>query len=80
MAEIIGIGAGSGDLARMARPRLLGRPPGRVGFGHARGLHAQAAEGIDQVAMAARVDQSPLVMLAVDLDQRLARPAARVAR
>ena len=69
MIEIVGIGAGSGDLGRMARSGRVSRLPGRVGFGHTRALHAQAAESIDQVTMAARVDQSPLVMLAMDLNQ-----------
>ena len=59
---------------------VLSRPPSRLGLGHARRLCAQAAEGIDQVAMAARIDQRPVVVLAVDLDQRLAHLRARAAR
>src|SRR4029077_2065195 len=71
MAEIVGIGARGGDPARMTRMRLLTRLPGRVSLGHARGLCAQAAEGIDQVAMSARIDQGAVVVLAMDLDQGL---------
>ena len=33
---------------------------------------AQAAKGINQIAMTAGIDQSPLIVLAVDLDQHLA--------
>ena len=75
VAEIVGIGARGGDLALVAGPFGLGPLPSVVGLADARRLPAQAAEGIHQVAMAGRIDQGAVVMLAVDLDQSLAHLA-----
>ena len=71
VAQIVGIGARGGDPGLMARSLGVGLLPRRVGGGDARRLAAQAAEGIDQLAMAGRIDQGAVVMLAVDLDQSL---------
>ncbi len=73
VAEIAGIGQRGGDLVLVARSLGLGTLPGSIGFRHAPHLAAETAEGIDEIAVAARIDQRAVVMLAVDLDQRLAR-------
>ena len=75
MADIVGIGADRGDFGGMPRPLILGRAPGLPGGRHRFRLNAQAAKGIDEVAVAARVDERPVVMLAVDLDERPAHLA-----
>ncbi len=72
MAHIIGIGAGGGDLGLVPRAQRVRLLPRRIGARHARRLAAQAAKGVDQLAVTGRIDQSAVVMLAVDLDQRLA--------
>ena len=71
VAHIIGIGAGGGDLGLMARSLGVGLLPRRIGGSDARRLAAQPAKGVHQLAMAGRVDQCAVVMLAVDLDQSL---------
>ena len=71
MAHIVGVGAGGGDLGLMARPLGVSLLPRGIGDSDARRLAAQSAKGVHQLAMARRVDQRPVVMLAVDLDQSL---------
>ena len=75
MADIVGIGADRGDFGGMPRPLILGGAPRLPGGRHRFRLAAQAAKGIDEVAVAARVDQRPVVVLAVDLDERPAHLA-----
>ena len=71
VTDIVGVGPDRGDLGLMLRPLVLGRPPGLPGGGDRASLTRESAIGIDEVAMAARVDERPVVMLAVDLDQGL---------
>ena len=71
MAHIVGVGAGGGDLGLMARPLGVSLLPRGIGNSDARRLAAQPAKGVHQLAMARRVDQRAVVMLAVDLDQSL---------
>ena len=52
--------------------------PHVVGLGDARRLPAQAAESIHQVAMAGRIDQGAVIVLAVNLDQRLSHLAQQL--
>src|SRR5215471_5895925 len=72
MAQIAGVGAGSCDLAVVPRPLGLRRLPGFIGLGHTASLARQTAKRVNQVAMAAWIDQRAIVMLAMDLDQGLA--------
>src|SRR5262249_42501810 len=72
MAQQAGVGAGGCDLAVVPRPLGLRRMPGFVGLCHAASLARQAAKRVNQVAMAAWIDQRAIVMLAMDLDQGLA--------
>ncbi len=78
MADIVGIGADRRDLAGVAVALGLGRLPALIGaydFAH---LAGQPGEGVEQVAVAARIDQSPVVMLAVNLDQHPSRLAQQL--
>ncbi len=54
------------------RPRLA---HATGGVGHCAGLRLQAAEGVEDRAVGDRVDQRPVVVLAVDFDQRRADAA-----
>ena len=62
----------------MAGPLCFGALPNVVGFSQARRLPAQAAEGIDQIAVTRRVDQRAVVVLPVDLDQGLTHLAQQL--
>jgi len=55
----------------MTCPLDFGSLPDCIGLGHAASVARQAAERINQVAMAAWIDQRAIIMLPVDLDQRL---------
>src|SRR5665809_94515 len=63
VAHIVGIGAGGGDLALMARALGFRLLPSLVSVPNPSRLTAQPAIGIDQVAVAARVYERALVEL-----------------
>ena len=63
----------AGQLARVDRQlgqRRPVRPPALDDVGHRRARRAMPAEGVEQVALPALVEQPLLVVLAVDLDER----------
>ena len=72
-AQVIRLAGGGVDARPVSRQLLIGRAPlppsGVRGAERAR----VAAEPVEQVAVGGRIHQRPLVMLAVDLDQRTAK-------
>jgi hypothetical protein len=78
MAEIIAVGAHTRDaflLVDKIDARLL---QGRKGLANALDLALQAAESIEQCAMARGINQRAVVMLSVDLDERGRNGAKRL--
>ena len=70
--QLLGLGGGAGDdVGQLARAGAGGAPVG-PGRGDRLGLAAQAAVGVEQGAMGARVQQADGFVLAVDLEQQVA--------
>ena len=75
MAGEIGLRFGGGDAPALGVERPLGRAHRAIGVLRRSGLGLKAAIGVDERAMGRRIGQGPLVMLAMDLDQRGGEPA-----
>ena len=80
VAGEVGLGLGGGDARALGLERPLGFAHRRVGALGRPDLGVEAAVGVDQRAVRGRIGQRALVVLAVDLDQRLRRARATPAR
>ena len=74
-AQIIGLAGGRLDAGAMGAQLVLGGAPVGMGAGDERRLLLQPAILVEERAVRLRVDQRPVVVLAMDLDQRLADAA-----
>ncbi len=72
VAQIVLVGAGAGEAVDGLLPRGGGGAPVSPGRGLRRQLALMAAEGVEQLAMGAYVEQPVLLELALDLDQKIA--------
>ena len=70
MAQIVRIGGGFGDPIALLGVCGFCAPQGGKGIAHRPGLAFQHAERIEQRSMNGRIEERPVVMLSVDLDQR----------
>ena len=78
MIEPLAVARGIFEIAARRLERLFGRAPGAVRGGDAGDV--EPAEAVEQGAVAARIDQPAIVMLAVDLDQPPAQFAQKSGR